>query len=249
MKILMKSAIGSEPTADAPADEPSNGTAVSLVPTAAAAHTARAEAEESRRATATADHASPATASEPSPASQDANRTDTFGAETADAGNAVITGTSATTRATDSDRVVTDRDGEATDTAADARGTSSIVDSRARVASTSTVSPPTLGPRNCRGLRVADPSRESDRVPMPTEEVEPRPPAGEPDPAEPAEPEVSAAANGTDTTAAPTPNATANAPTRPTHRALRSTAPADVTGTSKPRLADSSCRPIWEPPQ
>jgi hypothetical protein len=39
------------------------------------------------------------------------------------------------------------------------------------------------------------------------------------DPVEPAEPVVSAKATGTDATAEPTPNATANAPTRPTYRA------------------------------
>jgi hypothetical protein len=39
------------------------------------------------------------------------------------------------------------------------------------------------------------------------------------DPAEPPEPVVSANATGTDATAEPTPNATANAPTRPTYRA------------------------------
>ncbi len=39
------------------------------------------------------------------------------------------------------------------------------------------------------------------------------------EPVEPAEPVVSAAANGTDTIAEPTPRATANAPTRPTYRA------------------------------
>ena len=39
------------------------------------------------------------------------------------------------------------------------------------------------------------------------------------DPAEPADPVVSANATGTDATAEPTPNATANAPTRPTYRA------------------------------
>jgi hypothetical protein len=39
------------------------------------------------------------------------------------------------------------------------------------------------------------------------------------DPVEPAEPVVSANATGTDATAEPTPNATANAPTRPTYRA------------------------------
>jgi hypothetical protein len=39
------------------------------------------------------------------------------------------------------------------------------------------------------------------------------------DPVEPAEPVVSADATGTDATAEPTPNATANAPTRPTYRA------------------------------
>jgi hypothetical protein len=38
-------------------------------------------------------------------------------------------------------------------------------------------------------------------------------------PVEPAEPVVSANATGTDATAEPTPNATANAPTRPTYRA------------------------------
>jgi hypothetical protein len=37
------------------------------------------------------------------------------------------------------------------------------------------------------------------------------------DPAEPADPVVSANATGTDATAEPTPNATANAPTRPTY--------------------------------
>lgn len=45
---------------------------------------------------------------------------------------------------------------------------------------------------------------------------------GEPEasePVDPAEPVVSANATGTDATAEPTPNATANAPTRPTHRA------------------------------
>ena len=40
-----------------------------------------------------------------------------------------------------------------------------------------------------------------------------------PEPAEPPEPVVSATATGTDATAEPTPNATANAPTRPTYRA------------------------------
>jgi hypothetical protein len=39
------------------------------------------------------------------------------------------------------------------------------------------------------------------------------------EPAEPPEPVVSATATGTDATAEPTPNATANAPTRPTYRA------------------------------
>ena len=39
------------------------------------------------------------------------------------------------------------------------------------------------------------------------------------EPAEPAEPAVSATATGTDASAEPTPNATANAPTRPTYRA------------------------------
>jgi len=39
------------------------------------------------------------------------------------------------------------------------------------------------------------------------------------EPVEPPEPVVSAKAIGTDATAAPTPNATANAPTRPTYRA------------------------------
>ena len=39
------------------------------------------------------------------------------------------------------------------------------------------------------------------------------------EPVEPAEPVVSAAANGTDTIAEPTPRATARAPTRPTYRA------------------------------
>ena len=40
-----------------------------------------------------------------------------------------------------------------------------------------------------------------------------------PDPVDPAEPVVSANATGIATTAEPTPNATANAPTRPTYRA------------------------------
>jgi hypothetical protein len=56
---------------------------------------------------------------------------------------------------------------------------------------------------------------------------DPRPePAGEPsedpddeDPVDPSEPCRSAKATGIDTTAAPTPRATANAPTRPTYRA------------------------------
>ena len=39
------------------------------------------------------------------------------------------------------------------------------------------------------------------------------------EPAEPPEPVVSATATGTDAIAEPTPNATANAPTRPTYRA------------------------------
>jgi hypothetical protein len=38
------------------------------------------------------------------------------------------------------------------------------------------------------------------------------------EPLDPAEPAVSANANGTDAIAEPTPNATANAPTRPTYR-------------------------------
>ena len=40
-----------------------------------------------------------------------------------------------------------------------------------------------------------------------------------PEPADPADPVVSANATGTAATAAPTPKATANAPTRPTYRA------------------------------
>lgn len=43
--------------------------------------------------------------------------------------------------------------------------------------------------------------------------------AEEPDPVDPPDPVVSANATGTDAIAEPTPNATANAPTRPTHRA------------------------------
>jgi hypothetical protein len=43
----------------------------------------------------------------------------------------------------------------------------------------------------------------------------------EADPADPDDPEVSAAANGNDAIAAPTPSATASAPTRPTYRAPR----------------------------
>jgi len=44
------------------------------------------------------------------------------------------------------------------------------------------------------------------------------------DPVEPAEPVVSASANGIDTTAEPTPNATARAPTRPMNRLYGKTA-------------------------
>ncbi|MGB6106566.1 MAG: hypothetical protein WBF86_01895, partial [Mycobacterium sp.] len=43
--------------------------------------------------------------------------------------------------------------------------------------------------------------------------------AEEPDPVDPPDPVVSANATGTAAIAEPTPNATANAPTRPTHRA------------------------------
>ena len=48
---------------------------------------------------------------------------------------------------------------------------------------------------------------------------EPDPESAAPDPVDPAEPVVSANATGIATTAEPTPNATANAPTRPTYRA------------------------------
>ena len=47
------------------------------------------------------------------------------------------------------------------------------------------------------------------------------------DPDDPAEPVVSANATGTDATAEPTPNATANAPTRPTNRAYPDVADSD----------------------
>ena len=52
------------------------------------------------------------------------------------------------------------------------------------------------------------------------EDADDEPEASEPaEPVDPPEPVVSANATGTDATAEPTPNATANAPTRPTHRA------------------------------
>jgi hypothetical protein len=56
-----------------------------------------------------------------------------------------------------------------------------------------------------------------DRAPRAGADVDaPADDASEPDPLDPAEPVVSANATGTDATADPTPNATANAPTRPT---------------------------------
>jgi hypothetical protein len=72
-------------------------------------------------------------------------------------------------------------------------------------------------------LREPAPSEPSaapprpDRAPRAGADVDaPADDASEPDPLDPAEPVVSANATGTATTADPTPNATANAPTRPT---------------------------------
>lgn len=56
-------------------------------------------------------------------------------------------------------------------------------------------------------------------VPRDGAELEPSDGADELVPVEPSEPVVSANAIGMDATAAPTPKATANAPTRPTYRA------------------------------
>ncbi|HOB48786.1 MAG TPA: hypothetical protein PKK01_05680, partial [Mycobacterium sp.] len=59
------------------------------------------------------------------------------------------------------------------------------------------------------------------RVPLGAADADPRPDevptrSVEADPADPDDPDVSAAANGNDAIAAPTPRATASAPTRPT---------------------------------
>lgn len=60
----------------------------------------------------------------------------------------------------------------------------------------------------------AEPACESERAPLRGVESDEEPGSGEP--VEPAEPVVSAKADGIHATAAPTPRATANPPTRPT---------------------------------
>ena len=76
--------------------------------------------------------------------------------------------------------------------------------------------PPNPDEAVAEGLPVEDRGVEDRGV----EDADDEPEASEPaEPVDPPEPVVSANATGTDATAEPTPNATANAPTRPTHRA------------------------------
>lgn len=239
MKIRMKLEMGSAAVADADAAPPNSatteptGSTGAVVATTAAGCTARFAPPDSRRDTATADHASAPDAGDPDPsppASHDNN--DALTPRTADdgasatagsgtAGDDPVDGTGSTPESTESSAGC----GDSTD--AEARtGAPSSTRTDERTAAAGAADGPATGPPTGPPARPPAPSARSESPRL--ARVDTRGPGTEcpdtaeprPEPAEePSDPEVSAAANGSEATAAPTPSATANAPTRPTYRA------------------------------
>ena len=211
------------PTAEAPGDgtvDPTDATGGSPLVTDAAGTAIRAAPPNSRRLAAAADHATVADGSAPpftAPSHASMPVPTAFTDPEADAarGAEVITGGAAAAGAIDSD----DESGAGVSGSLTAAG--------------SELSTPETGPAGTRAgrrrefltaeagaLRTALPFRDGDvprlRDDADADEFDDEVEVVDPEPLEPAEPVVSAKANGIDATAAPTPRATAKAPTRPT---------------------------------